>query len=620
MSEEISSKAPKSKEKSENRRFSLKSFREFSELFGFIKPYKWLFFAGIAALLISTVVSLAFPFILGELVNAISPGAGESMQSSGGLKLLGSDRFPTLQTRNDYVIALASILLIQGLFSFLRVYSFANVSQRSMADIRHAVYSKMVSLPIAFYDQRRVGELTSRLAADVTELQDVLSYTFAEFLRQSGTVLIGIPMVVIFSPRLTLFMLAVVPVAMVTATIFGRFIKRMSRKRQDALADTNTVVDETLQSIHTVKSFTNEVFEIGRYRKALDEVVRFGIKTAVYRGSFIAFIIMAIFGSIVAVVWYGLGLIEDGMLQIGDLVAFMVYTMFIGGSIGGLGDTITKINKGLGASIRLREILGEESEGEDGIAGAPLELEGKIEFDNIRFSYPTRADVEVLRGLNINIAPGSRVALAGPSGAGKSTIVQLLMRFYDVEQGELRIDGKLIKSYNLKGLRENIGIVPQEVILFGGTIKENIEYGRPGATFEEIKDAATKANAMEFIDSFPDGFETIVGERGVRLSGGQKQRIAIARAVLRDPTILILDEATSSLDAESEKLVQEALNSLMENRTTIVIAHRLATIRNVDEIFVIENGEVVEQGTHENLSSADGGLYQNLLKLQFQEA
>ncbi len=595
-------------------------FRELVRLFRFLKPYKWLFFTGIASLLISTVVSLAFPFILGELVNAISPGKTGTL-SAGALQIVDPPRFDFLESRNDYALALAVILAFQGIFSFFRVYAFAKVSQESMADIRHAVYAKLLMLPVAFYDQRRVGELTSRLAADVTELQDVLSYTLAELLRQLGTVLIGIPLVAFFSPKLTLFMLAVVPIAVIMTGLFGRFIRKMSRNTQDALADTNIIVDETLQSIHTVKSFTNEGFEKNRYRKALDEVVKFGVKTAVFRGSFVAFIILAIFGAIVAVIWYGMGLIEAGNLQIGDLIAFMVYTMFIGGSIGGLGDTITRINKGMGASVRLREILDEKEESfeESSATAVSCNLKGKIEFDNIRFSYPTRADVEVIHGLSISIEPGSRVALAGPSGAGKSTIVQLLMRFYEPGGGEIRIDGVPIRQINLNELRKNTGIVPQEVLLFGGTIRENIEYGKPGAGMDEIIAAARKANAMEFIETFPDKFETIVGERGVKLSGGQRQRIAIARAVLRDPAILILDEATNSLDAASEKLVQEALNSLMDNRTTIVIAHRLATIRKVDRIFVIEKGVVTEQGTHDELSNEQGGLYQNLLRLQYQD-
>jgi ATP-binding cassette, subfamily B, bacterial len=385
---------------------------------------------------------------------------------------------------------------------------------------------------------------------------------------------------------------------------------------QDKLAEANVIVEESLQAITVVKAFTNEIFETMRYKKSLGEAVAVALRAARYRGLFISFVIFALFGGIVTVVWYGATLVQSGEITIGELLSFVLYTTFIGGSIAGLGDIYAQVQRSIGASERIVEIIGQKDENSSN--STPVKLYGEIVFNNVRFAYPTRPEFEVLNNLNFSISAGEKVALVGPSGSGKSTIINLLMRFYPLSNGNISIDGKDSSEYTLSAFRNNIGIVPQEVMLFGGTIRENIAYGNPIALEEEIVEAARKANAFEFIDRFPERFDTLVGERGVKLSGGQRQRIAIARTILKDPAILVLDEATSSLDAENENLVQQALEKLMEGRTTIIIAHRLSTIRKADRIFVIKDGKLAETGSHQELTLQQDGIYSNLLRLQLQ--
>ena len=586
-------------------KLSKESLREASVIFSFIRPFRGYFIGGMLFLVLSSIASMGFPFMIGELVNSIN----------------GETRWDFLKNRNTVALFLIGLLAVQAIFSFGRVWYFANVSERSMASIRETLYNRIISLSISFVEKRMVGELTSRRTADGQQLQDVLSFALAEFLRQIFTILIGIPILIYLTPKLTVFMLLIFPVVTVAAVIFGRFIRKLSKGAQDALANTNVIVEESLQGIRNVKAFTNELFEMAKYRTALGKVVNLALKASVYRGAFITFIIVALFGTIVAVIWYGLGLVEQGTLKIGDLISFIMVTMFIGGAMAGVGDTFGQIQKALGASERIRALLDEQPELKPTELNAKTvnPIEGEITFDKVEFSYPARPEVQVLSKVSFHIPSGKKVALAGASGAGKSTIAQLLMHFYSAGGGEILIDGKPLESYEIQHLRYHVGVVPQDVALFGGTISENIAYGRPGASKKEIELAAQKANALEFIKKFPEGFETIVGERGVKLSGGQRQRIAIARAILKDPAILILDEATSSLDAESEKLVQDALNLLMEGRTTIIIAHRLATIREVDCIYVLDNGVIVESGKHNELAQREGGFYQNLLRLQFSE-
>jgi len=411
------------------------------------------------------------------------------------------------------------------------------------------------------------------------------------------------------------FMLATFPVLVLFALVFGKFIRSLSKKTQDELAAANVIVEETLQSITTVKSFVGEGYEVNRYSKGLNKVVQVALSAAKYRGAFISFIIFALFGGIVGVMWYGANLVASGEMSVGELVSFVLYTTFIGGSIAGLGDIYSQLQKAIGSSERVVELLNEEKEAEKG--EVLQDCKGSIDFKEVIFNYPTRPEVEVLQGVSFQIQPGEKIALVGPSGAGKSTLIQLLLRFYEVTTGQIQIDGKPISHWSLASLRSRIGIVPQEVLLFGGSIRDNISYAKPGASEEEIIGAAKKANAWQFITQFPEGLDTLVGERGIKLSGGQRQRVAIARAILKDPAILVLDEATSSLDAESEALVQEALNELMKGRTTLIIAHRLATIRKVDRIYVLTEGKIVEQGTHQELVQDAAGVYANLVRLQF---
>ena len=572
------------------------------DVFRYILPYKGTFAVGMIFLVLSTGTSLVFPKLIGNIIEVIE----------------GKSAF----TINQITLILFGVLVFQAVFSFFRIYLFTRVSERTMLDIRRDVFSKIITLPVSFLEQRRVGELTSRITSDVSQLQGLLSFTIAELFRQLATLIVGLGILFYTSWKLTLFMLATFPVLVIASVFFGRYMRRLSKKAQDQLAAANVIAEETLQSVNVVKAFTNEHIEVKRYETILGKVVDLSMEAARFRGGFISFIIFALFGGIVGVVWYGAGLVESGEFGLSDLFTFILYTTFIGASISGMGDLYAQINKTIGASERIFEILEETPEVTLAESERPLlePVQGNISYQDVHFSYPSRKDLPVLKGLSFDVKAGEKIALVGYSGAGKSTIIQLLMRFYDYDSGKILIDGKPITDYGISELRKNIAIVPQEVMLFGGTIYENISYGKPSASKEEIYDAAKKAHALEFIDTFPEKFETIVGERGIKLSGGQRQRIAIARAVLKDPKILILDEATSSLDAESEKLVQIALDELMKNRTSIVIAHRLATIRKVDNIYVIREGKVVESGTHQELNLLDKGLYASLIKLQFENA
>lgn len=593
--------------------------REAIGVFRFAKPYWGYFAAGMVFLVLSTGSTLLFPHFLGQLVDSAMPTSLLSMGNTTQLneQLRGVTHLSP-EKINSVALTLLAILAVQSVFSFLRIWTFAQVSERSMADIRLALYRKLVSLPVPFFESRRVGELTSRMSSDVSQLSDVFSFTLAELLRGLVTLIVGIAILVVqVSGKLTLYMAATFPVMILIAMVFGKFIRKMSKNAQDQLAQTSVVVEETLQNINTVKSFTNESLEVGRYSSALKKTVAMALKSASYRGWFVSFIFMALFGSIVFVIWRGAHMINTGELTTGELFEFILYTAFIGGSVAGLGDLYGQIQKTLGASERIRELLDESTEDValEALAQPVQRLRGDIALEHVHFTYPARPDIAVLKGISLDIKAGEKVALVGQSGAGKSTIAQLLLSFYPVQEGVVRIDGKPSTKYDLPTLRGNVGIVPQEVMLFGGSIRENIQYGRPGASDAEVIAAAKQANAWEFISGFPEGLDTLVGERGVKLSGGQRQRIAIARAILRNPAILILDEATSSLDSESEKLVQEALNHLMEGRTTLIIAHRLSTIRQVDKICVVEDGVIAESGSHDELINRPNGLYAKFVAL-----
>ncbi|MFB9865041.1 ABC transporter ATP-binding protein [Rufibacter immobilis] len=584
-------------------KLSKESLRRGLQIFRFLLPYRGKFYIGLVFLLFSSLTFMAFPAVTGMLIDA---AVGK----------------PDLWIQDiDYIaVLLFAVIALQGIFSFFRVYFFAQVSENAIADIRKSLYTQFMGLPLTFFEQRRVGEITSRITSDVSYIQDGFSITLAELFRQITTLLVGIGFIMFISVKLSLFMLATFPVLVILAMVFGKKLKKLSRKTQDELAVTNVIVEETLQAIQVVKAFTNELFEINRYKQALGRSVKTAISTSFYRGAFISFIIIGLFGGIILVIWYGATLVQRGDLTFGQLTSFILYTSFIGASVAGLGDLYAKIQVSVGASERILEILDLPLEQPDLALPTPaaVRFNGNVRYEHVGFSYPTRPDLQVLQNIHFEIRAGEKIALVGSSGAGKSTIAQLLMKFYKVDQGSIYVDGQNINQLHLHELRGNMAIVPQEVLLFGGTIKENIAYGRPDATEEEVLLAAQKANALQFIQSFPEAFNTVVGERGIKLSGGQRQRIAIARAILKDPSILILDEATSSLDSESEMLVQQAMDELMKNRTTIIIAHRLATIRKVDKILVIDKGQIVEHGSHEELAHNPEGIYANLLRLQFE--
>lgn len=610
----------------DKKKVSAEGFKKALKVFRFTLPYKWTFVIGFIFLILSQLTSMSIPLLMGQMVGAIvSPDKTTPLPTSnpmGNMNVMGDKLQNVFHsapnfTLNEVTFLFVVLLILQAAFSFLRVYTFTRVSEQSMRDLRKELYTKIITLPITFFEKSRVGELMSRITSDVTQLQDVLSITLAELFRQVFTLVGGVLLITLISGKLTLFMLSTFPFLVVAAIIFGRFIRKNSKKVQDELAKTNIIVEETLQSVNVVKAFTNERLEVGRYTTSIQRVVDYALKAATFRGGFISFIIFVLFGGVVGVVWYGGNLVLNGELDFKDLFTFIIYTGFIGGSVGGLGDMYAQIQKTIGASERVLEILEEKSEVD---VSRPFEFkktQGNVAFENVGFEYPSRPDMTVLKDISINVKSGEKVALVGQSGAGKSTLVQLLMKLYPLSKGKIVIDGVDISKQDVTELRSNIAIVPQEVMLFGGTIYENIAYGKPGSTEAEVYEAARKANAFDFITSFPEKFQTIVGERGVKLSGGQRQRVAIARAILKDPSILILDEATSALDSESEKLVQDALDELMKNRTTIIIAHRLATIRNVDTIYVLKDGAIAESGSHEDLILKEEGIYANMVKLQF---
>jgi ABC-type multidrug transport system fused ATPase/permease subunit len=570
-------------------------------IFKYAGNHKWKFYVGLFFLLLTSITALAFPKFLGLLVDCV---ANKDAAKA-----------------NKIALGLFGILVLQSGFSFFRLSLFINFTENTLANLRFALYQNLIKLPMSFYAQKRVGELNSRLSADISQLQDTLTSTIAEFLRQFILIIGGFIILATISPKLTLMMMSIVPVVAVAAVIFGRFIRKYGKKTQDKIAESQVVVEETLQGITNVKAFANEWYEIERYKNKINEIVKIAIKGGQYRGFFASFIIICLFGAVVSVVWYGVTLTINGeMKNVGQLISFVLYSAFIGASFGGIAELYSQLQKAIGSTERIFELLEETPEKISGIQSSIKEkIKGEVTFQNVAFTYPSRKEIQVLKDVSFKATFGQKIAIVGPSGAGKSTISSLLLRFYDIESGTILIDDKNIYDYDLENLRGNMSIVPQDVILFGGSIRENIAYGKPDATEEEIMIAAKQANALNFVNGFPEKFDTIVGERGIKLSGGQRQRIAIARALLKNPSILILDEATSSLDSESEKLVQEALETLMEGRTSIIIAHRLSTIRNADAILVLDNGIIAEQGTHKELIEIENGIYKNLSNLQFRD-
>ncbi|MFV8372087.1 ABC transporter ATP-binding protein [Flavobacterium sp. LB2P74] len=575
------------------------SLQKATVIFQYAGNHRWKFYVGLIFLLFTGATALAFPKLMGMLIDCVkNKDNSQANMIAGGLIV---------------------ILFLQSIFSFFRLYLFVNFTENTLANLRLSLYSNLVKLPMSFFSQKRVGELNSRISSDITQIQDTLTSTIAEFLRQFILIIGGVLLLANESIKLTLLMLSVVPLVAVAAVIFGRFIRKYSKNVQDKVAESQVIVEETMQGISIVKAFANEWYEIARYNGKIKEVVTIAIKGGKYRGYFASFIIFCLFGAIVAVVWFGVRLSISGEMSVGQLISFVLYSTFVGASFGGIAELYAQIQKAIGATERVFELLDETPEkinSVQDVAEIP-KIKGNVTFKNVAFSYHSRKEIKVLKDVSFTANFGQKIAIVGPSGTGKSTIASLLLRFYNIDEGEILVDGKNIYDFDLENLRGNMSIVPQDVILFGGTIRENIAYGKPNATEEEIFTASKQANAYNFIESFPEKFETIVGERGIKLSGGQRQRIAIARALLKNPSILILDEATSSLDSESEKLVQEALEILMQGRTSIIIAHRLSTIRSADQILVLDKGKITEQGTHQELIALENGIYKNLSNLQF---
>lgn len=596
------------KEKKEKVQLTRDSYKKATKIFSYLKPYRLQYTIGWIFLVLSTTIGLVFPVLLGQLL-----GAGN------GAKTSMADVIKTIDLSNINTVATALFILFgaQAVFSYFRVVLFTNVTESTLRDLRSDVFQRLLHLPMDFFNRNTVGELTSRLSSDITQIQETLRTTVAEFFRQIVMIVGGISILLFISWKLALIMLGTVPVIAIVAVIFGRFIRRLAKEAQDKTASANATAEEALTGIGNIKAFTNELFSMRRFTNAINEIKRLNIKSGLWRGVFVSFVVFCMFGAIVFIIWQGLLMTEGphpGLAK-GDLYSFLMVTLLMAASIGSLPDFYAGIQKSIGATEKLMNLLTEISEKELFTGTTKPAISGAITFNNVHFSYPQRPDISVLNGVSFSIGSNQTLALVGASGGGKTTIASLVLNYYPDYSGEILFDNQSSKDIDLNYLREHIAVVPQDVILFAGTIYENIAFGKPTASKEEVEAAALQANAFEFIQRFPDGFDTQVGDRGIQLSGGQKQRIAIARAILKNPTILILDEATSALDSESEKLVQDALDQLMKGRTSIVIAHRLSTIRNADKIIVLQNGLVAEAGNHSELL-ATNGLYTDLLKLQ----
>ena len=569
---------------------TVKDLVQLRKIMAYVKPYAGLWTLGFFFLLITMGTSLLFPKLLGGLMSS------------------------SVENLRNNMFQMMGLLAIQGVAGFFRVVLFVMVTERALAAIRGDLYTHLLHLPMSFFTSKRVGELNSRVASDTAQIGETLTTTLAEFLRGLSMVIGGIAILAFTSIKLTLFIVGVIPPLIIVTFIFGRFIRKYAKKVQDEIAESNTIVEETFAGIQTVKAFANEAWERSRYRERIQKVVGLAVTGGYYRGAFSSFITFGLFGAIALVIWFGAGMVHEGELAADKLNEFILYALFIGGSIGGLASVYAQLQKAVGATETIFSLMDEEPELVSGEDIAAAQVEG-ISFKEVQFSYPSRPDVPVIQGLSFELSKGQTLALVGKSGSGKSTVAALLMRFYQSQGGQISSGANAVENFDLQAWRKSLALVPQDVLLFGGSIRENITYGKTSATEEEIIQAAKEANAWEFIKGFPEGLDTKVGDRGVQLSGGQRQRIAIARALLKDPQLLILDEATSALDSESERLVQEALDRLMQGRTSVVIAHRLSTIRRAHQILVMEQGQGIERGTHDKLMKLDGA-YAELIRLQ----
>lgn len=574
------------------------SWRKAARFLRYLKPYAGTYFIGWIFLVLSTSAGLVFPYLMGKLL-------GSSNATSNPEQAI---RLIDLSNVNQIAFALFMLFFFQSVFSFVRVVLFNNVTENALRDMRNDAFAKLVYMPMDFFNRQKVGELTSRVASDITQIQEVLRTTIAEFFRQIIIVFGGIAFLFFISWKLSLIMLATVPVMAIVAVFFGRYIRKLSKEAQDYIATSNSVLEEALTGIANVKAFTNEWFLLGKYKKSTQQTRDLNVRSGIWRGLFVSFIIFCLFGAIVFIVWKGLLMTQGPNPELASegFYQFVLFTIMMGASIGSLPDLYASVQKAVGATENLLDLLQEEGENLTTKVNQYIEINGSLRFENLTFHYPQRPDINVLKGIDFKVEPNQTLALVGQSGSGKSTIANLILQFYKPTSGHIYFGDQKASDLDLHALRQHMAIVPQEVLLFSGSILENIRFGRPDATDTEVIEAAQKANAWEFISTFPEQLATEVGDRGIQLSGGQKQRIAIARAILKNPSILILDEATSALDSTSERLVQAALEELMKGRTSIVIAHRLSTIRQADQILVLQDGQIMEQGKHDELMALKG--------------
>ena len=588
-------------------KLTLANFKKSFRLFGYLGKQKWKFLMGMLFLVASAGIGLIFPLKAGSLFGFLSDSKMDTVQKLTELEGLG--------------ITLLFILLFQGFISFGRVYFFSQVTESILQGLRNDTFKRIIQMPMGFFSKNQVAELSSRMATDVNVISEAFTVNIAEIIRQSIVGIGGLVLMIIkIDWIIARWFIFIIPPLTFVSIIFAKRIRKYSKDFQDKIAEANVIVSESLTGITNVKTFTNEVYEINKFTSKTYDIKKFGIKYGIFRGAFFAFIVSFVFGAMFFILYLMVKSVISGDIRGEEFGQFLMLSLFVAGSLGGLPEQIASIQRALGATDRVFELIDGDIENIDIIKeNTPAKsINGEIEFNGVSFNYPSRPEFNVLKNISFKMSAGQTVALVGSSGSGKTTIASLVLRFYDPINGQILIDGIDTKTMSLTELRKQIALVPQDVILFAGSIKDNIAYGKANATEMEILEAAKKANALDFINSFPDKFDTLVGERGIQLSGGQRQRVAIARAVLKNPSILILDEATSSLDSESEHLVQEALDKLMIGRTSLVIAHRLATIRNADKIVVLHQGLVQEIGTHQQLSLNEQGLYYKLSKMQFE--
>jgi subfamily B ATP-binding cassette protein MsbA len=602
-------------------------FKPLRRLLKYTRPYRGRLLLALVASAVGSLVFLAFPVVVGDLFNTAfgTPGASLTgwLTGAGGAANTGVETGLGRATQADLdriALVLLAVFVLNAITSYVRVYQLAYVGEGVVADLRRALFGHILSLSVRFFETRKTGEITSRLTADISTLQSAVSNVLVQLLSQSVSLVGGVVVLLVINTRLTLVMLAVLPAVIIAGAVFGRRLRRISTAFQDQLAAANARAEEAIAGVRVVQSFTAEKQETRRYGEAIAETFSSALRRARVRALFVPSIFTGFFLGVGLVLWTGGRLALAGELPPGDLITFLLLTVTVAGSIGAFTGLYSQIQEAIGASSRVFELLDTETDlPEPAQPRALARVHGSITFEGVRFRYGDRGDAWVLDGIDLHAQPGEVVALVGPSGAGKSTLVTLISRFHDPVEGVVRLDGVDLRELDPRALRAQVGVVPQETLLFSGSIAENVRYGRPDASDADVAAAIVAANADGFVASFPDGPATLVGERGVKLSGGQRQRIAIARALLKDPRILVLDEATSSLDSESEAQVQAALEKLMRGRTTFVIAHRLSTVHDADRILVLDGGRVVQTGTHDALMR-QGGLYAELYERQFRES